>query len=108
MIAAAHRGGHPGRILMVTAGMSAKESSSVLKLGASDEAAGVWTGIGCRLAGEQYFDRAVMKTLSLENGIGFAVGNVRPSLKPDGLLSIVLDAGNGGTVGLQLVYALGA
>jgi hypothetical protein len=74
----------------------------------SDEAAGVWTGIGCRLAGEQYFDRAVMKTLSLENGIGFAVGNVRPSLKPDGLLSIVLDAGNGGTVGLQLVYALGA
>jgi len=74
----------------------------------SDEAAGIWTGIGCRLAGEQYFDRAVMKTLSLENGIGFAVGNVRPSLKPDGLLSIVLDAGNGGTVGLQLVYALGA
>jgi DNA-binding NarL/FixJ family response regulator len=35
LIAAAHRGGYPGRILMVTAGMSAKESSSVLKLGAS-------------------------------------------------------------------------
>jgi hypothetical protein len=65
-------------------------------------------GIGCRLAGEQYFDRAVMKMFPLQNGVGFAVGNVWLSLKPDGLLSIVLGAGNGGTVGLQLVYALGA
>src|SRR6516225_3245588 len=67
----------------------------------SDEAAGVWTGAGCRFAGEEYFDRAVMKTLPLENGVRFTVGNVRPGLKPDGLLSIVVDAGNGGTVGLQ-------
>jgi DNA-binding NarL/FixJ family response regulator len=35
LIAAAHRTGFTGKILMVTAGMSAKESSSVLKLGVS-------------------------------------------------------------------------
>jgi two-component system, NarL family, nitrate/nitrite response regulator NarL len=35
LIAAAHRGGFTGKILMVTAGMSAKESSGVLKLGVS-------------------------------------------------------------------------
>jgi DNA-binding NarL/FixJ family response regulator len=35
LIAAAHRAAYPGRILMVTAGMTAKESSSILKLGAS-------------------------------------------------------------------------
>jgi DNA-binding NarL/FixJ family response regulator len=35
LIAAAHRAGYRGKILMVTAGMSAKESSSVLKMGAS-------------------------------------------------------------------------
>jgi DNA-binding NarL/FixJ family response regulator len=35
LIAAAHRTGFAGKILMVTAGMSAKESSGVLKLGVS-------------------------------------------------------------------------
>lgn len=35
LIAAAHRAGFAGKILMVTAGMSAKESSGVLKLGVS-------------------------------------------------------------------------
>jgi DNA-binding NarL/FixJ family response regulator len=35
LIAAAHRAGFTGKILMVTAGMSAKESSVVLKLGVS-------------------------------------------------------------------------
>jgi len=35
LIAAARRAGYTGKVLMVTAGMSARESSSVLKLGAS-------------------------------------------------------------------------
>ena len=35
LIAAAHRAGFTGKILMVTAGMSAKESSGVLKFGVS-------------------------------------------------------------------------
>jgi hypothetical protein len=40
-----------------------------------------------------------VKMSSFENGIGFAVGGVRPGLQADCLLSLVLDAGNGCAVG---------
>ena len=68
----------------------------------SDEAARRGVGTRCCLASQECFDRPVVKMFSFENGVGFAIGDVRKGLQPDGPLSLVLDAGDGGAVGFQL------
>jgi DNA-binding NarL/FixJ family response regulator len=71
-IAAARRSGFTGKILMVTAGMSAKESSVALKLGASgiflkhNSPGSLATAIRLVLSGEMWVDQKVIQLMADE------------------------------------------
>lgn len=71
-ISAAHRAGYAGKILMVTAGMSAKESSIALKLGASgiflkhNSPGTLATAIRLVMSGEMWVDQKVIQLMADE------------------------------------------
>jgi len=69
-ISAARRAGYAGKILMVTAGMSAKESSIALKLGASgiflkhNSPGSLATAIRLVMSGEMWVDQKVIQLMA--------------------------------------------
>jgi two-component system, NarL family, nitrate/nitrite response regulator NarL len=86
LIAAARRAAYTGKILMVTAGMSAKESSGVLKLGVSgiilkhNPPGLLATAIRRVSSGELWLDPKIVQLMADEVGQGPEDAPVSPSL----------------------------